>query len=138
MKICTKCGVEKSLDEFYKSKMGKDGYRGDCKTCHKLVVSSKIASSRKLHNDTRTRKRYGLSEGQYEAMLEDQAYKCFICNEYPTTKALHVDHDHACCPGKTSCGSCVRGLLCHNCNVALGLLKENPVIIKSMLDYIML
>jgi hypothetical protein len=30
-----------------------------------------------------------------------------------------VDHDHACCQKKNrSCGKCIRGLLCHTCNIA--------------------
>lgn len=33
MKKCTKCGEEKSLDAFYKSKRGKSGYDSRCKTC---------------------------------------------------------------------------------------------------------
>ncbi len=31
-----------------------------------------------------------------------------------------IDHDHACCPGPTSCGRCIRGLTCHSCNLRLG------------------
>lgn len=41
---------------------------------------------------------------------------------------LVVDHDHA--TGK------VRGLLCHNCNRALGLLHDNPVTINNALEYL--
>jgi hypothetical protein len=33
MKKCTKCGIEKELDEFHKQKSAKDGHRFDCKSC---------------------------------------------------------------------------------------------------------
>jgi len=35
-KTCTKCGDEKLLEEFYKSKMGKYGRESHCKSCTKL------------------------------------------------------------------------------------------------------
>jgi hypothetical protein len=38
---------------------------------------------------------------------------------------LKVDHDHSCCPGPTSCGMCIRGYLCHECNTAEGLLRTS-------------
>lgn len=34
-KLCSKCGVEKDVGEFYKSKVTKDGYMYHCKECHK-------------------------------------------------------------------------------------------------------
>jgi hypothetical protein len=34
MKKCTKCGEFKSLNEFYKEKLRKDGLRNDCKICN--------------------------------------------------------------------------------------------------------
>jgi hypothetical protein len=49
---------------------------------------------------------------------------------------MAVDHDHRCCPGVTSCGSCIRGLLCVNCNQAIGKLKDDPKVIHSALRYL--
>ena len=46
---------------------------------------------------------------------------------------LHLDHDHSCCPGAESCGSCVRGWLCASCNQALGMLGEDPKRIEGLL-----
>lgn len=73
-------------------------------------------------------RKFGLEPGGYDRMREEQNYKCAACgvHESELTRAMHVDHDHKCCPevGK-SCGKCVRGLLCHHCNVALGHLNDD-------------
>lgn len=42
-----------------------------------------------------------------------QNNKCLICNK---RKKLQLDHDHSCCPGRTSCGKCIRGFVCAVCN----------------------
>jgi hypothetical protein len=49
---------------------------------------------------------------------------------------LAVDHDHACCPGGSSCGKCVRGLLCSTCNSALGLLGEDTGTLHRAAGYL--
>ncbi len=43
-------------------------------------------------------------------------------------KNFCIDHDHA--TGK------VRGLLCHNCNVAIGLMKDNTDLLKKAAEYL--
>jgi hypothetical protein len=48
---------------------------------------------------------------------------------------LVVDHDHECCPGPRSCGKCVRGLICNECNLALGL-GQDPQTLRSLADYL--
>lgn len=61
-----------------------------------------------------------------------------------SSENLHMDHDHACCPpgkvfevkSRKSCGDCVRGWLCRNCNVALGLLHGSPSRIRGLADYV--
>lgn len=60
---------------------------------------------------------YNLTKESVGLLLLLQEGKCAICGApSPDEGAMHIDHDHACCPGKRSCGACVRGLLCNRCN----------------------
>jgi hypothetical protein len=58
---------------------------------------------------------------------------CEVCGSF---KNLRLDHDHSCCPTNSSCENCVRGILCHNCNTAAGLLADDIVRIFSLADYL--
>jgi hypothetical protein len=63
-------------------------------------------------------------------MLERQAGVCAICGRPPRGgRALDVDHDHV--TGR------VRGLLCGNCNRAVGFLDENPDLFDKAKVYIL-
>lgn len=94
--------------------------------------------------DERLRSKYNISAVQYDAMLQAQDGRCAICRRMPTEASragryptrLAVDHDHACCPGIKSCGQCVRGLLCGDCNGALGLLRDNPAVALAAANYL--
>lgn len=81
------------------------------------------------------RAKHGITETQYQAMLERQDGRCAICGKTPDEakqkNALSIDHDHACCPGKFSCGACVRGLLCIHCNAALAWYERNVAAITT-------
>lgn len=68
--------------------------------------------------------RHGLSLEGFAALLEFQSGACAICGstEPRGRGQFHVDHDHSHCPGSYSCGRCVRGLLCCECNMANGAL----------------
>ena len=69
---------------------------------------------------------YGLSPETFDEMLAAQRGVCAICStEDPGPRGWNIDHDHACCPGIGSCGKCVRGLLCHCCNLMLGNAKDS-------------
>jgi hypothetical protein len=58
----------------------------------------------------------------FDLLLDAQQNACGMCHEpFKEGQLIHVDHNHACCRGKNrSCGQCIRGLLCHTCNIALG------------------
>ena len=141
MKKCIKCGEEKDLELFAKGKGYKDGRRGTCKKCHTAYVT-------KYYNDRPDKKAeknrmntfykpnyiaHHLTEEQYNKMLNLYNGKCHSCKDRAAT---NIDHDHSCCSGQRSCGKCVRGILCSQCNTALGLLQDNRQKIKNLLQYI--
>lgn len=84
--------------------------------------------------------KYRLTLERYREILARQNGRCGICGaDAPTdirTERFHVDHDHACCPGRKSCGKCVRGLLCHFCNTALGNFRDSPTVLRAALRYL--
>ena len=53
-----------------------------------------------------------------------------------TKKRLSVDHDHSCCGQGRGCNKCVRMLLCSQCNMSLGAVKDNIKVLKSMIKYL--
>lgn len=46
--------------------------------------------------------------------------QCDVCEDSMNGDKPFIDHNHNCCPGDKSCGTCVRGLLCRGCNTAEG------------------
>lgn len=74
-------------------------------------------------------KKYGMTQSDYDKMLDEQNGVCFLCGRPPKDgKRLVVDHSHE--TGR------VRGLLCTTCNVGLGLLQDNSDLLKKAADYI--
>ena len=77
---------------------------------------------------------YKITYKDYLRMLDEQDNKCKICHGEGFCMAEHhrlklvVDHCHS--TGK------VRGLLCHNCNRALGLLKDSSSSLKRAIGYL--
>lgn len=112
MKICTKCSTSKPVSEFsprYNRRKGK-AIHSECKLCNTLRKKTKL---------------YGISKETYLSMFLEQNDKCAICLD--KTK-LNVDHCH-----KTKK---VRGLLCFNCNIALGKFKDNPELLLDAAQYL--
>lgn len=163
MKTCTKCGQTKSLDEFHIDRGIKSQRKPACRLCTNKTKSKwrisntdKVRKQRKesyernretylayFRSSRRRRlwfawklmRKFGITVEQYEHMLESQEFCCAICKKSPSEVSahfhkhrLHVDHDH-----KTGL---VRGLLCNNCNVALGCLGDSVKRLKRAIQYL--
>jgi hypothetical protein len=85
------------------------------------------------------KKRYGLTDDQYRALEEKQGHKCAICLTpfEELNRKPGIDHFHDCCPKGSSCGECVRGLLCHRCNTVLGMMDDSPEMLIRAAEYLM-
>lgn len=97
--------------------------------CDRQVVENTLCQGHK-----RLVSQYKMSEDEIRDWFTDP--KCGVCGVTGQARALHVDHDHACCPGVNTCGNCNRGLLCSNCNTTLGLVKESPETLQRMITYL--
>lgn len=135
-KSCIKCGEVKSIDLFAKAARYSDGRRNYCKQCHSKYVTNYIKnnpSKRSKQNPKRRFKRHNLTEEQYLNLFNMHNGKCHACKE---REANNIDHNHSCCPGSYSCGKCVRGVLCNQCNTSLGLMNDDVNKIKNLINYI--
>jgi Recombination endonuclease VII len=72
------------------------------------------------------RGRHGLDPVKFAQLLAAQDGRCCFCQR-PLQGRIDVDHDHSCtCGPDRSCDACRRGLACHTCNAAIGLLGDDP------------
>ena len=87
-----------------------------------------------LSRKTRIKNRYNLSIEKFDEMIKKQNNKCAICNQpefkirYGKIQSLAIDHDHL--TGK------IRGLLCNNCNRAIGLMHDSIETLKNAVAYL--
>lgn len=95
-------------------------------------------SCRRCRRNREIMKRFGITVEEYDKMLTAQGGGCGICGKTPkqNKKLLAVDHNHACCPSTTTCGKCIRGLLCSTCNMILGIIGDKPSVIVNMARYL--
>ncbi len=73
---------------------------------------------------------FGLSLGDWNKMFVSQSGLCRGCYKHASElkRGLFVDHDHK--------SNRVRGLLCTNCNTALGLTYDNPEVLLRLAEYV--
>lgn len=71
-------------------------------------------------------KNHGITIDDFNKMFEAQGGKCKICDR--KMKKSCVDHDHS--TGR------IRDLLCHSCNIALGLLQDSADVARKAAEYL--
>lgn len=127
---CARCGETRPASEFGPWKAKLNGLSPYCKPCQRrpkdIYRKGNLA-------------RYGMTVASYDEMLARQGDGCAICHAEQSTgrsTRLHIDHDQTCCPRYKSCGKCVRGLLCVNCNQGLGQFKDDPALLRAAADYL--
>ena len=162
-KICRTCGQSKPLEEFSKTWRVRTKvpshwcWHADCKECNtqrSLKWQKNNWEHVKAYRGTEDYKRYARNNwlvriyhktlDWYEEQFKAQNGCCIICGKperclgsgRKTKSALVVDHNHECCSGEKSCGECVRGLICDDCNHILGFAHDNPEILESAISYL--
>lgn len=136
LKTCRRCLEHKERSEFSSLKKSRDGLYCYCRSCSRAINTVSYAtyahrSSRNAH----LRGAYGVSLSDYELLLQRQNGVCAICGIEETKrhssgklKSLAVDHDHE--TGE------VRGLLCGNCNAALGMMLDDEERLLKAVEYL--
>lgn len=122
-KQCRTCLVWLPPDGFTRLASAPDGLQGHCRDCGR---------------DAQRKALYRLPRGRYAEMLANQGGVCAICKQIDSAgQALSIDHDHACCPDPaSSCGRCIRALLCTACNQGIGKFRDSPELLRAAAAYL--
>lgn len=115
------CGEWLPENQFHKDPSNPDGLMNRCKGCRR---KKKLA------------RQYNVPLLQLAAMWVRQKHRCATCPKEAGWLELCVDHDRSCCNRDGSCGKCVRGLLCHGCNLAAGNTRDNPETLRNLANYL--
>src|SRR6266705_1692456 len=141
-KLCPKCTQTKPAKAFYKNKSRPDGLATWCKACADRDNRKRMSKYGTKYNAPSYKRRakkqwayslgrkFGLTEDDYDALLNWSKGGCAICGERagPGDRRLDVDHDHR--TGK------IRGLLCRACNTGIGKLQEDARILRIAIAYL--
>lgn len=113
-KLCTQCKQVKPKSDFRLHSKKSGRLHSKCFIC--------ITDNLRFKN-------YGITGDEYRAMLNDQNGVCKICSGSNwNEKFLYVDHCHS--TGK------VRGILCSNCNMGIGLFQDNITLMQKAIEYL--
>lgn len=134
-KVCNECLVNQDISNFgtYQDpRRNRRYYNSVCRPCATIranrynhSLDPDVRKTREKWN--RIWKSYRMRESEYLDFIKDG---CEVCGTHDN---LCIDHDHDCCPGKYTCGKCVRGVLCGRHNTAEALLTTDEI--SNLLAY---
>lgn len=162
---CSTCKEFLPRDRFGSDRSASRGFSYRCKSCNSARSSARamipeVREARRLASkewyaanpdrvmeyrkankdrmrDSRYMLDYKITLREYDEKLAAQGGGCAICSGVnPDGKRLAVDHDHSCCPGKKSCGKCVRDLLCDACNHGIGRFMDDVERMARAIEYL--
>jgi hypothetical protein len=97
-------------------------------------AETKRAWHRAYYAKDRRKHSWGITQVEFNERLAAQGNRCAICEtEKPGAKDWHFDHNHN-FDKRDPAGH--RGILCANCNVMLGMAKEDPEILATAILYL--
>lgn len=142
MRRCEHCKCRRPLSAFYSERtrwctpcrdqsQGK-GLSVSDEALHQRWLTA--LGDRPVHRALMRLRRHNLTPVRYQRILEAQGHACAICRDQ--VEILHIDHDHSCCPGRSSCGKCIRGLLCWKCNDGLGRFGDDVDLLLEAATYL--
>jgi hypothetical protein len=99
---------------------------GLCTPCY-MREDRNTRARRQTLRRSMLKQNYGLTEEQEASMRDAQGDACAVCRQL-FTSTPRVDHCHA--------TGAVRGLLCHKCNVGLGVFDDDPERLRHAADYL--
>ena len=130
---CVRCSVEKPATLFAKCKAKKNGLQSYCRKCATEVRKNSKPYryiDKEREREIQYKYKYGITSEMFESLWNNQSGLCAICCKVlrKADRGYAIDHNHE--------TKKVRGLLCNQCNTGLGLLQDNPDILRSALDYL--
>src|ERR1019366_539768 len=135
---CLKCEQFKPPTLFWRQSHTWTGRHFHCIECQTVINAEQYLRTRFSVKDRQLRNLFNISQDGYDWLLAIQGGVCAICRgpEIRSSNGilwhLQVDHDHRCCPGKGSCGQCIRGPLCAHCNTSVGNRESNGCTVSEI------